>query len=487
MSSFINYLIEANIGLCLFMLLYVIALRKETNFGLKRILLLSGIMASLLFPVIHLNITNSPVPSLTELVPSYLLPEISINGNGHKTITSAQQSFWNSITAIYLGGVLFFTLLFAARLFKLIRLITSSTTYTINNFIVAESANSKLTFSFFRFIFIGQANSISAEEKQQMLNHERIHAQQWHSFDIMLLHSIGILFWFNPLLHVYKKIFVQLHEFEADARAVESHEVNEYCSLLARVALQSADFTIASHFNQSLTLKRIAMMQTMKTKIKTWKIAAVIAVFPAFFILVACQDQLTDDLKTVANASAVSLDIPADIQAKIKQLKADHPEKEFGVIETTTKEGKMTADKMDVSKIASLNVIKSKDRSFIIIERSQQNIAFAQNASTDKVYTLVEHQPEYVGGNEAMRKHIMDHMEYPEAAKNAKIEGTTFTSFVVNTDGTMSDIQIVKGLSPECDKEAVRVIQLMPKWIPGKQDGKNVSVRFVLPIKFALS
>lgn len=85
MSTFINYLIEANIGLFLFIILYRIALRNETDFRLKRAIMLSGIIASILFPVIHLNMANSSIPSLTTLVPSYLLPEITINGSGHNS------------------------------------------------------------------------------------------------------------------------------------------------------------------------------------------------------------------------------------------------------------------------------------------------------------------------------------------------------------------------------------------------------------------
>ncbi len=484
MNTFINYFIEANIGLCLFLLLYFVFLKKETDFKLTRVLLLFGMVASLLFPLVHFQISGAALPSITQMMPTYLLPQIVIGD--HASASRFEFNMVNAILFTYLSGVLILTVLFIVRIMKLVQLIYSSSTYSYYRFVVAESNESKLTFSFFNFIFIGQSSSLSKQEKQQILDHESIHATQWHSADILLLNVMSILFWINPLMLIYKKIFTQLHEFEADSRTVANHEVDEYCGFLARAALQSADFPIANHFNQSLTLKRIAMMQTMKTKIKKWKVAFVATAFPAFFLLVACQEQLMEDLKTVENSSAISLDIPADIQARIDELKKTG--KDFAVIETTTDEGKKTLDKMDVSKISSLSVIKDRPdgRSFIIIERNAQNINLALSSSKDKIYTIVETQPEYVGGTVAMREFIASHMLYPDEARQKGIEGTTFISFIVNTEGAISEVQSVKGISPECDAEAIRVIKAMPNWIPGKQDGKTVNVRFVLPIKFAL-
>ncbi len=85
---------------------------------------------------------------------------------------------------------------------------------------ILESEETAPIFSFFNFIVIGQAKSLSPEEKRNVIQHETIHVRQLHSLDILLINVLGIFFWFNPLLSFYKKIFVQLHEFEADARVV---------------------------------------------------------------------------------------------------------------------------------------------------------------------------------------------------------------------------------------------------------------------------
>ena len=193
---------------------------------------------------------------------------------------------------MYAAGFILFLVAALLQLNQLLRIIRRSKTYSAGNLRIAESSEDKPTFSFFNFIFIGKAHTLSREEKQQIIQHETVHARQWHSFDILLINGLKILFWFNPFINTYKKIFIQLHEFEADARAVENSDVNKYCSLLARVALESADFKLANHFNSSLTVKRITMIRTLKNNISYWKVAMCTLLLPATFLLVSCQDQL---------------------------------------------------------------------------------------------------------------------------------------------------------------------------------------------------
>jgi protein TonB len=100
---------------------------------------------------------------------------------------------------------------------------------------------------------------------------------------------------------------------------------------------------------------------------------------------------------------------------------------------------------------------------------------------------VVEQQAEYPGGLESMAKFLQKNVKYPAAARRMGIEGSVFVSFVVDKEGKISDPQVVKGISAECDKEAIRVVNLMPPWKPGKQNGRAVKSRFVLPIKFKLA
>jgi protein TonB len=103
-----------------------------------------------------------------------------------------------------------------------------------------------------------------------------------------------------------------------------------------------------------------------------------------------------------------------------------------------------------------------------------------------KVFEFVEKMPEYEGGYEAMMKFLQRKTRYPAIAIRKKDEGTVYVSFVVSPDGSVTHVQIVKGISKECDAEAMRVISLMDKWKAGIQNGMPVSVKKVLPITFRL-
>lgn len=103
-----------------------------------------------------------------------------------------------------------------------------------------------------------------------------------------------------------------------------------------------------------------------------------------------------------------------------------------------------------------------------------------------QVFFIVENMPEFPGGELALRKFIAENVRYPEMAKENDIQGTVYVRFVVDTDGSVKNVEVIRGVDPLLDKEAIRVIQSLPKWKPGKQRGKAVKVSHSVPIKFAL-
>ena len=105
---------------------------------------------------------------------------------------------------------------------------------------------------------------------------------------------------------------------------------------------------------------------------------------------------------------------------------------------------------------------------------------------TDKVYEVVEQMPTFKGGDAALMKYLSENIKYPEAAEKAGEQGRVVVNFIVENDGAVSNVKVVRSVTPTLDAEAVRVIKAMPKWVPGKQDGKLVRVKYNVPVSFRL-
>ncbi len=494
MNAYVNYLIEANIGLVAFLLFYILLLSNETNFNFKRGFLLVGIGASLLFPFAKFTTASNALPSISNVLPSYFLPEIVINANELSGVVAPSSvSYWVIALWIYLAIA---SLLLVILIIKVSRILSylqkSHTTLLEDKFKIIESDSELLTFSFFHFIFIGSTTAFSHEEKQQIIKHEITHATKFHSFDILLVEFLKIIFWFNPAVYYFKSLFTSIHEFQADQLAVDKQDVNQYCNLLARVALQSADYPIANHFNNSLTLKRIAMMKTAKTKLSRWKIAAIASVFAGLFILVACQDQIINDI-TKNGSTITQTDFPPEIAADIKAYKEKSPSgKDQGTITYITGDAD-EIKKLTSSVYAGQVIIKtySFDESGtmgVLLHHVGQyaDQLTTRNAGGDEIFTIVEEPASPVGGMPEFYKLVGEKMMYPLEARTKGIQGRVFVEFIINTDGSLTDIKTLKGIGSSCDEEAARVVSLSPPWVPGKQRGVAVRQRMVLPVTFKL-
>ncbi len=109
-----------------------------------------------------------------------------------------------------------------------------------------------------------------------------------------------------------------------------------------------------------------------------------------------------------------------------------------------------------------------------------------EDIKEQEIFTVVESMPEFPGGMGALMKYLAQHIKYPPLAKESGIQGKVFINFVVEPDGSISNVKVLRGIGGGCDEEAVRVVKNMPKWKPGMQRGKPVRVSFNLPVKFTL-
>lgn len=295
MSTFVRYAIEANFVLLFFLLVESFLLKNEKLFSVRRFFLLGGILLAMTTPVLKQLI----IWPIDDLKFSVTLPVITVG----QDVEHEYSSTYKLIEYFYFVGVAVFSINLLKQLAQLFKAM-SKPHQQWNELRVYESKDQHHVFSFFWFVSMDNSKQFNAWEREKILQHELVHAQRWHSLDILLISFVQILFWFNPLLYFYKKKLIQLHEFEADARSVESEEIDKYCSLLAKVALQSTGFTLANHFVQPFTINRILMMKSTSKKMHPWKMI-VTASCTSFFLGAMCfyepataQDNKKDEVQT---------------------------------------------------------------------------------------------------------------------------------------------------------------------------------------------
>ncbi|MBX2969351.1 MAG: TonB family protein [Cyclobacteriaceae bacterium] len=491
MHTWLNYIVEANIGLLLFLLLYKALLSKETQFSYRRFYLLGGLLLSLLFPWLTIGAPVDMVPTLSETLPDHWLPatlEQPQNTAVHSTFNFWEFAFW-----IY-GSVAL--LLFIRFVYQIIMLIRESEKAKTSLPVIEVDNSSFIAFSFFKLVFISKAFNLNEADKQRILQHEQVHIRKWHSVDMVLIELVRILFWFNPLLSYYKKEMSMVHEFEADEVASGNEHQDQYCSLLARSAIESSGYALANHFNNSLTLKRITMIRTLKQKVKQWKTGIVFLFVSILFLGIACQDQIAAEMNGLSQTTTVAGDFPDHLLPVVEQIKKENPGIKLMYVE---------AESINEEKIRSLNPNKilhtshtrnMDDKGNIISERVELIIKTDDSISQlgdmtksdDDVFLVVEANASPIGGMTALYEAINRELKFPEQAVKMGIEGKVFIEIIIEPDGSTSNHRPLKGIGAGCDEEAVRAIKAANvKWNPGKQRGVAVRQKFVIPITFTLS
>ncbi|PGH37890.1 MAG: energy transducer TonB, partial [Candidatus Nephrothrix sp. EaCA] len=156
---------------------------------------------------------------------------------------------------------------------------------------------------------------------------------------------------------------------------------------------------------------------------------------------------------------------------------------------------KVTAKEVEDEKMPEIEELKKVEVSTvtqegvgsIVIDEPVREVAKdTTDVNRNKVFLIVENQPEFPGGNTALMKYLGNNIRYPSSARRMGIEGKVMIQFVVNQAGEIADVKVLRGLSGDCDNEAMRVIKSMPKWKPGRQGGRPVKVQMVVPVNYRL-
>ena len=141
----------------------------------------------------------------------------------------------------------------------------------------------------------------------------------------------------------------------------------------------------------------------------------------------------------------------------------------------------------DDAEIEETTIVSAEDQADFVEITDDVPIVVEEPEKEEEIFQVVENQPEFPGGMAELMKYLQKNIKYPTICQEQGIQGRVIVQFVVNSDGSIVDPQVVKPVNPYLDKEALRVVSNMPKWKPGEQRGKKVRVRFTLPVTFRLS
>ena len=462
MEALLIYLLKSATLLTVFVALFVALMQQETYHKLNRFTLLAIIALSLALPFVNLGI-ETPFSRLFSEEPATTTSETGIGFVSTGILTPAQTApaeptatiEWSSIAvAIYLIGVMVLLARLVIMYTGLARIIkrgtpTPAEEYTSERIHLRVREEEEIKpFSWFRYVVINRTDL--RESGREIITHEAAHARSLHSMDIVVTDLLILLQWFNPMAWFTKYCIKNIHEYEADEAVINSGtNVERYQQMIIKKAVGARLYSIANSFNHSSTFKRITMM--CKKKSNKWRCTKALYILPAAAIAALLFSQ---------PESVNAVEQPSD--GKVTEFVANDQTEM-----PATAPSESTANRR---KVAAVGEVKH-----------------TQPSDTTQVYQVVEQMPEFPGGSNGLMAYLRNSIIYPQEARDANIQGKCFVTFVVDSNGKIKDARVQKSSGNEAlDKESVCVVESMPRWTPGKQNGKNVAVQYTLPIMFRL-
>ena len=468
MNSIVNYILESGISLAFLSIIYLLFLRKETFFKLNRLFLIGSVIFSVLLPFLHFRIYDPQPVVLAEItVTPYrnLIEAVTVYGKDLSGSIEQAILSTNMLILVYLSGLAIFLGRFIFRIGQLYFVIHNNQIQEYNGCKMVIIDKKFSPFSFLNYIFISSRTEKN-DDYHKMIAHELEHVKQGHSFDVIILELLTVFHWFNPFIWMLRRAIRENHEFLADQAILDSGISKGYYKSLLLNQFVGEQLEITNSFNYSLIKKRIKMMSRLKSsKLANSKIAIGIFAAAALILAFACDKKETFDLNSLPNQGSINLSI---VDEKIK-INGDANEI-FKLRNLMSKSGFT----FDVDENGELYMFKNK-----IAEPRQLD-------NDEQIFYIVEDMPEYPGGEDALRKYISKSIIYPEDAVEKGIQGRVYVSFVVANDGGIANVKIARGVHESIDKEALRVINSLPNWTPGKQRGQAVHVKYTVPIHFEL-
>ena len=502
--SWLHYLLEANIYLGVFYLLYLVLLDKETHYKLNRIYLLASCVLSYLIPLIQIGALRSYIDggqTITIITNPNFKP-IGTTGAWHFTLQS-------SLLYAYILGAAAMLAVFMLKIFHLVKLTHAQKDMLDNKYKLVTVQDSNTAFSFFNYVFIG--TKVSGADT--IIRHELVHINQKHSFDIVFLELIKIINWFNPFIYLVQRSLKTVHEYIADEQtAAFENDTLAYSSFLVSNAYGISGSSIThSFFNYNLLKKRIIMLNQKRSgNLARLKYLAVIPICTGLLCmstlafskdygwinilpannLLTLQTPVTKKPTVLKSKTADTLvNLKLDTGKKIPPpLPPASPKnaKSGDIIRVTDvnpspaspKKGKSPdVVKVNLSAPSTFSTgVKSDDAVTITDVKLAQAQPPATSDERNKIkIEIADARSKAEGAQQkippppppilkplspfdALSKYIAKYTRYPTLALKNNLIGSVIVQFTVTNDHKITDISVLKGIDSSCDGEVKRAI-----------------------------
>lgn len=519
------YFLKVNVAFVLFYAFYRLLFYKDTFFKLRRASLLAFFGLALLYPLLNIQEWVKEQEPMTEVIQIYsaILPEMTV------TPEVVVKTDWKGIllsasSYMYWGVMALLFVRFFIQLSSILLLAYRSRRTVIHGVPVYRLDKPAGPFSFFKMIFI-HPESHSEKEIDEILTHECTHVFQWHSVDVMICELITVICWVNPFAWLLKREVRHNLEYLADNTVIQSgYDCKSYqYHLLGLAHHYQAAATLYNSFNVLHLKNRISMMNKKRSHgigRTKYLIFIPLAAFLMLLSNIEAVARITGEIAAEAVAGvkeATEISVLSEDDVKVSGQVIDDfngPVIGANVIVKGTNVGTITDTEgyfvLETTKNAVLRFsfpgMKAKEVAVKDVQGKLKVQLYSDGSAqgsqsapppppmspqistdpSDLVFTVVEVMPEFPGGQGALLQFLAKSIKYPVIAQQNGIQGRVTCSFVVGKDGVIRNIEVIRGVDPSLDLEATRVISMMPKWKPGMQKGKEVSVKYTVPVTFRL-
>ena len=454
LGMFFIYSVKVAVCLTLFYLFHKLLMSRDTFHTFNRFAILSMMLLSLVLPLVHLSLDsetgiNRGTVALEGLVAQTVVAD---GGNGVGDGLTLTQV----LLATYVLGVVLFVGKALLSVGSLLRLIRRARCVEVRNGIRIYTMQGDISpFSWFRYIIMSEKDW--QENRREIVLHEMAHIRRCHSMDVAVCNMMIVFQWYNPAAWLLKRELQTLHEYEADEAVLSAGvDATHYQMLLIRKAVGERLFSMANNLNHNSLKKRITMMKIKRTNpVQKAKIAFVLPLAAMNVAAFASQkvENLSDKVEQESEAFSSVSDNPVvravDETARVAAVKVQ--------------------EEKALEEVSSMAMAKDT----------------AETKSGKEFPCIPETFPQFPGGHVALFEYLSKNIKFPKSKENEDVKVRVVTTFTVEKDGSITDAKIVRSQGEAFDNEALRVINGMPKWIPGMQNGKAVSVKYTLPITFS--